>query len=130
MAKAGKKSITIPVLGGKGGVQVNAIHIRAGATKHGAGRRQWGPHEWSQAALGVLRDRGKLPPGISKSDLVRRVHKQLDNDPVYCELSWEPITRNTILAAAVEQGVIPPDLVAEVLKIVRRQLAKLRHFSN
>jgi hypothetical protein len=110
VAKAGKKSSTIPgtVLGGKGGVQVNSIHIRAGATKHGPGRRQRGPHEWSQAAIGVLRDRGKLPPGISKSEIVRRVHNRLDSDPVYRALNWKPIARNTILTAAVEQGVIPP----------------------
>jgi hypothetical protein len=46
--------------------------------------------------------------GITKAELVRRVRKQLQNDPEYRTRfgsEEESISRNTILAAAKEQGL-------------------------
>jgi hypothetical protein len=82
----------------------NAILIRAGRTKHGPGRNQWGPHEYAQAAIGVLHPDG-LPPTIAstralRAKLVRDVRKQLDKDPVYRARGFRLIGRNTILRAA------------------------------
>jgi hypothetical protein len=85
-------------------VKANAIHIKAGRTKHGHGRKQWGQYEYAQAAKGVL-----YPDGISpetagergfKAKLERKVRAQLDRDPAYRARGFRRISRNTILRAA------------------------------
>ena len=92
-------------------LKVDVIHIKSRGTKHGRGRRGDRLHEWAQAAVGGLRDRGELPQGTSKSRMVQRVLRELRKNPSYRELErrrGKAISRNTILSAAVEQGVLKP----------------------
>jgi hypothetical protein len=91
------------------------VHIRGRHIKHG-GR---GPHEWVQAAIGVLRAQGRFPPDLGKKWVVIRVRAQLRKDPAYRE-SGRKISRYTILSAWAEQRGI--ELTAEVLSIVAAQL--------
>jgi hypothetical protein len=80
-------------------LKVAAFVIRAGQTKHGPGRRQWGQREYAQGAISVLYPDG-IPPAQAKAALVRAVRKQLDKDPVYRARGFKRIGRNTILRAA------------------------------
>jgi hypothetical protein len=85
-------------------LKATGILIRAGQTKHGPGRRQWGQYEYAQAAIGVLYPDG-LSPSVAtsrnlKAKLVRDVRAQLKRDPAYCARGFRLIGRNTILRAA------------------------------
>jgi hypothetical protein len=85
-------------------VKAHAIVIRTGRTKHGPGRQQWGPHEYAQAAIGVLYPDG-IPLNVAgtrtfKAKLVRDVRAHLYADPHYRARGFRPIGRNTILRAA------------------------------
>jgi hypothetical protein len=85
------------------------VHIHAQRTKHGA--RRWGQHEYAQAAIGALRAQGKITPGMSEARLVRLVQKQLLADPIYRALHPKVASRNTILRAAAEQGILKSDFI-------------------
>jgi integrase len=95
---------------GQMAMKVNAIHVRAGGTKHGPGRDRWGPFEYAQAAIGVLYPDGISPSLFStrtfKTTLVRDVRAQLRRDPMYRARGFRPIGRNTILRAANVQLTI------------------------
>jgi hypothetical protein len=81
---------------------VDVIHIRAGRTKHGPGRRAWGQFEYAQAAIGVRAQ--KKPFTLAdvakhgfKAKLVRAVRNALSKDPAYRRRFKRQIGRNTIL---------------------------------
>ena len=85
-------------------MRVNAIHIKAGGTKHGPGREQWGQYEYAQAAIGVLYPEG-ISPDVAKvrgfkAKLERAVRAQLNKDLTYRARGFRRIGRNTILRAA------------------------------
>lgn len=85
-------------------LKANAIHIKAGHTKHGSGRRLWGQYEYAQAAIGALYSDG-LPADLAtartlKAKLVHDVREQLNKDPQYRARGFRQIGRNTILRAA------------------------------
>src|SRR5262245_50030288 len=87
-------------------VKADLIHIRARQTKHGA--RRWGPHELAQAAAGLLRQRGELPPDITGAELVKRVRRELRKNRAYRRRYVEKnkkMPRNVILDAAATQGI-------------------------
>src|SRR5262249_550720 len=95
----------------EGGLKGDLIHIKARKNKHGA-RAHWGKHEWAQAAIGLLLQHGKLPDfsrSRAKAKLVKKINEQLNRDPAYRALGWGPLSRNTILAAAKAQGILPAD---------------------
>ena len=91
-------------------MRVNAIHIKAGGTKHGPGREQWGQYEYAQAAIGVLYPDGISPSMASvrgfRTKLVHEVRAQLLKDPTYRARGFRRIGRNTILRA----GLLPRKL--------------------